>query len=144
MNHEEIVAEQSKIVISEEVLSLNLNILKVIGRHHNFDYDKTTFKELNKFQHNLVGYLKTKYPRGQQTFVSGDLMKIFKEFDRVNDLEYDILKNSNTYFGEPNDSKIIKTIKIFINKIMNECDKYFPTFEKLMQEKAFFVKNEKG
>ncbi len=40
MNHDEIGAEQSKIIISEEILSLNLNILKVIGRSHNFDYDK--------------------------------------------------------------------------------------------------------
>jgi len=118
MNHEEIAAEQSKIIISEEILSLNLNILKVIGRNHNFEYDKETFRELNKFQNHLVGYMKTKYPRGQQTFVSGDLMKIFKEFDRVNDLEYDILKNSNTYFGEADDDEIVKGIKIFMNKIL--------------------------
>lgn len=78
--------------------------------------------------------MKTKYPRGQQTFVSGDLMKLFKEFDRVNDLDYDILKNSNTYFGGPDEKKIIKEIKIFINKIISECDKYFPEFEKLMQD----------
>jgi len=26
----------------------------------------------------LVGYLKAKYPRGKQTFVSGDLMSVFK------------------------------------------------------------------
>lgn len=83
---------------------------------------------MNKFQSHLVGYLKTKYPRGQQTFVSGDLTKIFKEFDRVSDLDYDILKNSNTYFGEPEEAKIIKGIKIFINKVMKECDKYFPEF----------------
>jgi hypothetical protein len=103
MNHDEIGAEQSKIIISEEILSLNLNILKVIGRSHNFDYDKEIFNTLNKFQNNLVGYLKAKYPRGQQTFVSGDLMNHFKEFDRVNDLEYDILKNSHTYFGDDED-----------------------------------------
>lgn len=85
--------------------------------------------------------MKTKYPRGQQTFVSGDLMKIFKEFDRVNDLEYDILKNSNTYFGEADDDEIIKSIKIFLNKIMKECDRNFPLFEKMMQDRAFLVRN---
>lgn len=144
MNHEEIAVEQSKIIISEEILSLNLNILKVIGRNRNFEYDKETFKELNKFQNHLVGYLKTKYPRGQQTFVSGDLMTQFKEFDRVNDLEYDILKNSNTYFGEIDDEKIIRSVKVFVNKVMKECDMHFSRFEKLMQDVAFNIKNEKG
>jgi hypothetical protein len=50
--------------------------------------------------------------------VSGDLMAVFKEFDRVNDIEYDILKNSNTYFGEPDDKKIINGIKSLINKVI--------------------------
>ncbi len=68
-------------------------------------------------------------------------MNQFKEFDRVNDLEYDILKNSNTYFGEPEEEKIVKGIKLFINKLMRECDSFFPEFEKLMQERAFFIKN---
>jgi len=86
MNHEEIAVEQSKIIISEEILLLNLNILRVIGRNCNFEYDKVTFRELNQFQKNLVGYLKAKYPRGQQTFVSNELMNNFKEFDRINDL----------------------------------------------------------
>lgn len=27
---------------------------------------------------------------------------------------------------------------------MKECDNYFPEFEKLMQDRAFFIKNEKG
>jgi hypothetical protein len=47
-----------------------------------------------------VGYLKMKYPRGAQTFVPGDLMKVFKEFDISENLEFDILRNSNTYFGD--------------------------------------------
>ena len=119
MNHEEIAAEQSKIIISEEILSLNLNILKVIGRSMNFEYEKETFEVLNKFQKHLVGYLKTKYPRGQQTLVPGDLMGLFKKFDRVNEFNYDILKRSNTYFGEPDEKKIIKGIKLFMNKIMD-------------------------
>ena len=40
-----------------------------------------------------------KYPRGTQSFVPGDLMSVFKEFDLSEDIEFDILKNSNTYFG---------------------------------------------
>ncbi len=71
-------------------------------------------------------------------------MKIFKEFDRVNDLEYDILKNSNTYFGEADDDEIIKGIKVFLNKTMKECDRNFPLFEKMMQDRAFLVRNQKG
>jgi len=43
MNHDEIAAEQSKIIISEEILYLNLNILKVIGKNNNFNYDSETF-----------------------------------------------------------------------------------------------------
>jgi len=98
---------------------LNLNVLKIIGRSNNFRYEKNTFKYLNKFQKNLVGYLKIKYPRGNQNFVPGDLMTIFKEFDRSDDLEYDILKNSNTCFTDTNDADLSKSIKIFFNKIIN-------------------------
>lgn len=58
-----------------------MNILKVIGKKTNHKFDDTLFKQVNKLQKNLVGYLKMKYPRGAQTFVPGDLMKVFKEFD---------------------------------------------------------------
>lgn len=73
---------------------------------------------MNKFQHNLIGYLKAKYPRGKKTFVSSSLIDTFQNFDRTNDYEFDILKNSNTYFGNTDEKAIIKEIKIFFNHIM--------------------------
>lgn len=76
-----------------------MNILKVASRKNQHKFNPTLFKQINKLQKNLVGYLKMKYPRGGQSFVPGDLMNVFREFDLSEDIEFDILKNSNTYFG---------------------------------------------
>lgn len=45
-----------------------------------------------------MGYLKIKYPRQAENFVPGDLMTVFKDFDNTEDIQFDILKNSKTYF----------------------------------------------
>jgi hypothetical protein len=85
-----------------------------------------------------------KYPRGGQSFVPGDLMAVFKEFDLSEDLEFDILKNANIYFGSEKDSEVSRDIKTFLNKLMNETDVNYPKFEKMMQEKVFVVEGEEG
>jgi hypothetical protein len=116
----------------------------VASRKNEHKFNPTIFKQINKLQKNLVGYLKMKYPRGGQSFVPGDLMAVFKEFDLSEDLEFDILKNANIYFGSEKDSELSREIKIFLNKLMNETDINYPKFEKMMQEKVFVVEGEEG
>lgn len=50
--------------------------------------------------------------------VPTDLTSKFKDFDKSNDLRYDILNNSGTYFRNLDEQEIIKTIKQFINKLI--------------------------
>lgn len=80
-----------------------------------------------------------KYPRGGQSFVPGDLMAVFKEFDLSEDIEFDIVKNADTYFGSDEDESLSREIKLFLNKLMTELDSCYPRFEKIMQEKVFVV-----
>jgi len=49
-----------------------------------------------------MGYMKIKYPCGSETYIPPNLIDAFPEFDRTNDIDYDILKNSKIYFGDPN------------------------------------------
>ena len=86
MNQNVLINNESKIQISEEILWFNLNILKVASRKSGHKFNPSIFKQINKLQKNLVGYLKMKYPRGGQSFVPGDLMAVFKEFDITEDV----------------------------------------------------------
>ncbi len=85
MNQHALINNESKIQIAEEVLWLNLNILKVVSRKNEHKFNPQIFKLINKLQKKLVGYLKIKYPRGGQSFVPADLMDAFKEFDLSED-----------------------------------------------------------
>ena len=83
MNSGNFSGNESKIYLSENVLLMSLEILKIIGEKTNHEYSLDIFKIFNKSQRTLLGYLKIKFPRGGQTFVPGDLMKVFKTFDMV-------------------------------------------------------------
>ena len=85
----------------------------------------------------IIGYLKAKYPKGQQNFVSGDLMNTFKSFDYIDNHENDILKQSGFYFGKSNVRELMKKIKGFLNNLIDEVDANFPRFQRILQEKVF-------
>lgn len=63
------------------MLNTNLNIMKTLGYKSNHVYNETIFKKFNELQRSIIGYLRAKYPKGQQSFVPGDLMNVFKSFD---------------------------------------------------------------
>ena len=57
--------------------------MKVVGENNEHNYKVETFKMINKMQKNLIGYLKSKYPRSGQSFVPGELTQKFRNFDMV-------------------------------------------------------------
>lgn len=75
-----------------------------------------------------------KYPRAGNVFVSCELADIFKPFDNSDHPKHDILIKSTVNFRDANDLSIIKNIKTFFNKLIEELDAKFPIFQKLMQE----------
>ena len=81
-----------------------------------------------------------KYPRGGQSFVSGDLMKMFKSFSMVEHPKNDLLRNANIYFGRKKREDLICDLKKFFNTIIDELDEQFPKFQKLLIEKVFTIK----
>ena len=101
MNDKKFSYNESKIFLSERVLIMNLDILRKIGEKNGFNYHIDTFKKINKAQKLLLAYLKMKYPRGGNTFVPGDLVKVFKSFDMVEYPENDILRNAGICFTDP-------------------------------------------
>ena len=50
-----------------------LDVLEVVGKQINFSYNVETFHYFNRAQSNLLAYLKMKYPRAGNVFVSSDL-----------------------------------------------------------------------
>jgi hypothetical protein len=93
--------------------------MKILGQKNNHQFDDFIFQKFNELQKGIIGYLKAKYPRGQQNFVSGDLMNVFKSFDYVESPENDILKQSNIYFGNSNPRELLKMIKEFLNSLID-------------------------
>lgn len=85
-----------------------------------------------------------KFPRAGNIFVSGDLSEKFISFDEVENPKNDILSNAGVHFTDSEDAKIIKEIKIFFNKMMNELDEKYPTFQSLMHEKVFKYEEGEG
>lgn len=64
MNQDVLTSNEPKIQIAEEILSLNLNILKVLSRNNDYKLNPEIFKFINDLQKHILGYLKKKYPRG--------------------------------------------------------------------------------
>ena len=60
-----------------------LDVLEVVGKQINFSYNIQTFHYFNRAQSSMLGYLKMKYPRAGNVFVSSDLSEKFKSFDFV-------------------------------------------------------------
>lgn len=85
-----------------------LDILEVIGKQSKFEYKIDTFYHFNKAQGNLSGYLKLKFPRARNVFVSDDLAEKFISFDEVENPKNDILSNAGVHFTDSQDLKIIK------------------------------------
>ena len=83
MNAQRMNSKEAKIFISEKILIMSLQIIEVIQRKTHFKYPIDIFKKFNKIQKSLIIYLKMKYPRGGQTFIPGDLSKLFQPFDLV-------------------------------------------------------------
>lgn len=83
LNGHKVSYNDSKVIISEQVLVMALDVLEVVGRRVNFDFNVETFHYFNKAQSNLLAYLKMKYPRAGNVFVSSDLSQKFKSFDYV-------------------------------------------------------------
>lgn len=90
--------KEAKLHLSEKMLTVNLNILKAVVKQEKYQFDEETFTKYNELQKSIVGYLKAKYPRGKQNFVSGDLMNVFKSFDYVESPENDIIRQAGFYF----------------------------------------------
>jgi hypothetical protein len=59
------------------MVNLNLRIMQKIITEKQFHYDKTNFKKLHKYQKDFLGFLKRKYPRGDD-LDAGDLSKSFR------------------------------------------------------------------
>lgn len=98
MNAGKLDHTEAKVFISERILLMSLKVLETIGRKKKHEYPLNVFKKFNKSQAILIGYLKMKYPRGGQTFVPGDLAKMFKTFNMVESPENDILRNAGVCF----------------------------------------------
>ena len=88
----------------------------------------------------MLGYLKMKYPRGEQTFVPTELMKEFKSFDMVEEPENDILLSAKICFQYENTSKgLVRLLKVFFNKLIDEMDSKFNSFQELLEEEMFKI-----
>lgn len=83
-----------------------------------------------------------KYPRNNQSFVPGELLRVFKQFSNVEKEENDIVRASGHYFGSDNEGELIKCIKSFLNRLIDELDTCFPIFQRLLQEKLFTIESE--
>lgn len=121
---------------------MSLEILESFGTVNSYKFRKDTFKKFNKAQSVLIGYLKMKYPRGGNTFVPGDLMKIFKSFDMVEYPENDILRNAGISFTDSSTKEIVHKLKVFLNSLLDELDEKFPIFQNLLQEKVFVMQED--
>ena len=119
MNDEKFTNNESKIFLSEKVLLLSLKILEIIGEKSNNNYQLNTFRKFNKSQTVLLGYLKMKFPRGGQTFVPVDLLKVFKSFNMVEYPENDMLRKAMISFTNSDNHEIVKTLKTFFNTLMD-------------------------
>lgn len=73
LNAHKVTYNETKVLISEQVLVMALDVLEVVGKQINFSYNVETFHYFNRAQSNLLAYLKMKYPRAGNVFVSSDL-----------------------------------------------------------------------
>ena len=119
MNKKHLVGNEPKIYICERILSMDLLILDVLGRSNGYQYKIDTFKKLNKMQRMQSIYLKVKYPRSSQSFVPGDLVHLFQEFNLINSISNDMLRNSGVYFADSSEAGVIRSIKTFFNKALD-------------------------
>lgn len=144
LNAHKVAYIETKVLISEQVLIMALDVLEVIGKQIDFSYDVGTFHHFNKAQSSLLGYLKMKYPRAGNVFVSSDLSQKFKSFDFVENPKNDILAKFKIFFTGSSEANIVKQVKIFFNTIMEELDDKFPVFKNLMEEKVFKYEEGEG
>lgn len=86
------------------------------------------YEEMGKFLKQLTGFLKTKYPRSE-VLDSGELGKEIKEINATEEYEYDMLKNAGFTFNSTDDLEITRTIKLFLNKIVDELEVTYPKFK---------------
>lgn len=115
--------------------------MKILGQKSHHEFNESVFKQFNDLQRSIIGYLKTKYPTGQQNFVSGDLMKVFKPFDYIDSPENDIVRQAGFYFRQELTRDLLKNIKEFLNELIDETDLNFPRFQKMFQDRIFKTNN---
>jgi hypothetical protein len=78
MTQHRLTQVETKVYLSEQVLLLSLDIMKVIGMKTNYEFNIDVFRFFNKSQSVLINYIKQKYPRAGNVFVPGDLLQVFK------------------------------------------------------------------
>ena len=81
-----------------------------------------TFQSYSETQTKLAEYLKNKYPRSDKLYYPGELAKKFTNFNMTEKIQNDFLNNSETYFTDRSELGVIKTLKIFFNKVFNELN----------------------
>jgi hypothetical protein len=64
-------------------------------------------------------------------------MKVFKSFDYVESPSNDIVRQAGFYFRQELTRDLLKKIKEFLNKLIEETDMNFPRFQKILQDRVF-------
>lgn len=110
---------QTKVFLSEQFLLLAFDIFKVVGEKTNYQFQIDLFKNFNKSQNVLIGYLKQKYPRAGNIFVPGDMNQVFKDFNMCDDNpENDLLRKAGICFTDSSNEQIIKKLKLLFNTLL--------------------------
>ena len=65
VNQMKINIKQCKTQIAQSMLSFLIDVIKFSISKHSIEHAKAVFARLQKFSKNLSGFLKTKYPQGQ-------------------------------------------------------------------------------
>lgn len=79
---------------------------------------------MNRINRDILGYLKSKYPRAKNLFVPYELNVKFEEINYITLCENNILLNAGFTFTEKDAERktIITKTKKFINSLLNEVD----------------------
>ena len=64
-------------------------------------------------------------------------MKVFKPFDYVESPSNDIVRQAGFYFRQKLTRDLLKKVKEFLNKVIDETDMNFPRFQKMFQDRIF-------
>ena len=91
------------------------------------------FSSIARCQKKIIEFLKFKYPRNRKDFVPTELEALFQSVDDSEHTDYDLLINSRVYFDYEKvqayeRKEVIKQIKIFLNSIIMETNRFFDYF----------------